>query len=107
MYLECEWHLPKDQKLGQNKKGNSFNLPSIHIPFLLKMTVMCVVVLGWGQSCYLEDAQGTNVPTCCAFHEQLQAQGKSLVSPETTIKRDMVLKGTVKKAFVMVSHMAS
>lgn len=63
--------------------------------------------LGWNRSCYLEDAQGTNVPTCCVFHERLQAQGKSLVSLETTIKRDMVLKGTVKKAFVMVSRMAS
>ena len=63
--------------------------------------------LGWNRSCYLEDTQGTNVLTCCVFHERLQAQGKSLVSLETTIKRDMVLKGTVKKAFVMLSRMAS
>lgn len=62
--------------------------------------------LGWNRSCYLEDAQGTNVLTC-VFHERLQAQGKSLVSLETTIKKDTVLKETVKKAFVMVSRMAS
>lgn len=60
---------------------HSFDLPAVHNPFMLKNdNEVCGGgwKLGWNRSCYLEDAQGTNVPTCCVFHQWLQAQGNLL-----------------------------